>query len=167
MKKSVLVLFILLVASFSFGSLSLGLINVAAKTESLSNTPLSGFVGIDVLGIDLRYDLGPLSLGVATPFLMFTLSEDTGIKTSFVIPGVAWLVYEGLKLDMGVFYFRGDIGHTFAFGEQLQLGFSPLRLGVGMNIIPNYYIEFNTAAILQRFSETVGKIYDFKIGYRF
>ena len=84
-----------------------------------------------------------------------------------MIPGVAWLVYAGLKLDMGVFYFRGDIGHTFAFGEQLQLGFSPLRLGVGMNIIPNYYIEFNTAAILQRFSETVGKIYDFKIGYRF
>jgi hypothetical protein len=80
MKKSVLVLFILLVASLSLGSLSLGLINAAAKTESLSNTPLSGFVGIDVLGIDLRYDLGPLSFGVATPFLMFTLSEDTALR---------------------------------------------------------------------------------------
>ncbi len=167
MKNAILVLCLLLVTSLSFGSLSLGLINVAAQTESLSNTPLSRFVGIDVLGIDLRYDFGPLSFGIATPFLMFTLSEDTGVKSSFMIPGIAWYGYVGLKLDLGAFYVRGDIGHTFAFGEQSQLGFSPLRLGVGMDFSPGYYIELNVDLILQKINETVGKIFDFKIGYRF
>jgi len=167
MKNAVLVLCLLLVTSLSFGSLSLGLINVAAQTESFSNTPLSGFVGIDVLGIDLRYDFGPLSFGIATPFFMFTLSEDTGVKPSFIIPGIAWYGYVGLKLDLDTFYVRGDIGHTFAFGEQSQLGFSPLRLGVGMDFSPGYYIELNVDLILQKFKESVGKIFDFEIGYRF
>jgi len=167
MKKVSLVLCLLLAGSLLLGNLSLGLINVAAKTESLSNTPLSGFVGVDVLGIDLRYDVGLLYLGAATPFFMFTLSEDTGVKSSLIIPGIAWYGYIGLKLDFGVFYFRGDIGHTFAFGEQLQLGFSPLRLGFGMNFSPSYYIELSIDTVLQKFNETIGKIFDFKIGYRF
>ena len=167
MKKISLIVCLLVIASISFGSFSLGLMNIAAKTESFSDTPLSGFVGIDVLGLDLRYDFRPLSVGVATPFLMFTLSEDTGVKPTFIIPGIAWYGYIGLRLNLGAFYFRGDIGHTLAFGEQLKLGFSPIRLGVGMNFSPHYYIELNADAVLQKFSETVGKIFDFKIGYRF
>ncbi|WP_367357356.1 hypothetical protein [Mesotoga sp.] len=54
MKKISLIVCLLVIASISFGSFSLGLMNIAAKTESLSDTPLSGFVGIDVLGLDLR-----------------------------------------------------------------------------------------------------------------
>jgi len=80
MKKISLIVCLLVIASISFGSFSLGLMNIAAKTESFSDTPLSGFVGIDVLGLDLRYDFGPLSVGVATPFLMFALSEDLGLN---------------------------------------------------------------------------------------
>ena len=53
-----------------------------------------------------------------------------------MIPGIAWYGYVGLKLDLGAFYVRGDIGHTFAFGEQSQLGFRLSDLELGWILVP-------------------------------
>ncbi len=75
--------------SFTLAMPSLGLISALAKTESLSNTPLLGFVGIDVIGLDLRWNLGPLLAGLATPFMMFTLSKDSGLGCNTILPGIA------------------------------------------------------------------------------
>lgn len=146
---------------------SLGINNVVAKTESFTDTPLSGFVGIDVLGLDARFELGPLVVGIETPFMMFTLSEDTGVDTSLIIPGIGWHGYIGAKLDFGPLYILGDVGHTLAIGEQLELGFSPLRLGAGINIGKHLYLELTAVTILQKLNETLGKIFTLQAGFIF
>ncbi len=160
-----LLLALLFVGSSVLAMPSLGLISAVAKTESLSNTPLSGFVGIDVIGLDLRWNLGPLFAGLATPFMMFTLSEDTGLGCNTILPGIAWYGYVGAKVGFDLIYIRGDIGHTLALGPQ-QLGFSPVRLGVGFEA-GRLYFEFNIVGILQNLKETLGKVYNLQLGWRF
>jgi len=136
-----LLLALLFVCYFTLAMPSLGLISALAKTESLSNTPLLGFVGIDVISLDLRCNLGPLFAGLATPFMMFTLPEDTGLGCNTILPGIAWYGYVGAKIGFDLIYIRGDVAHTLALGPQ-QLGFSPLRLGVGFEA-GRMYFEFN------------------------
>jgi hypothetical protein len=167
MKKLITIFFVILLATLSMAGLSLGINNVVAMTESFTDTPLSGFVGIDVLGLDARYELGPLVVGIETPFLMFTLSEDTGVDTNPIIPGIAWHGYIGAKVKFGPVYILGDIGHTIALGEQSELGFSPLRLGAGISIGNHIYLELTTVTILQKLSETIGKIFTLQAGFTF
>ncbi len=167
MKKLIILFFVILFATISLAGFSLGINNVVAMTESFTDTPLSGFVGIDVLGLDARYELGLLVVGIETPFMMFTLSEDTGVDTSPIIPGIAWHGYIGAKLNFGPIYILGDIGHTLAIGEQLELGFSPLRLGGGISLGKHIYLELTTVAVLQKLSETIGKIFTLQAGYVF
>ncbi|MFO7883112.1 MAG: hypothetical protein R6U52_11330 [Kosmotogaceae bacterium] len=167
MKKFIVLFSMILLATISMAGFSLGINNVVAKTESFTDTPLSGFVGIDVIGLDARYELGPLIVGLETPFIMFSLSEDTGVNTHFIIPGIAWHGYIGAKVGLGPIYILGDIGHTLALGEQLELGFSPLRFGAGINIGNHIYLELTTVAIIQSLKETIGKIYTLQAGFTF
>jgi hypothetical protein len=167
MRKLITIFFVIMLATLSMAGFSLGINNVVAMTESFTDTPLSGFVGIDVLGLDARYELGPLVVGIETPFMMLTLSEDTGVDTRPIIPGISWHGYIGAKVGLGPIYILGDIGHTLALGEQNELGFSPLRLGAGINIGKHIYLELTTVTILQKLSETIGKIFTLQAGFAF
>ncbi len=167
LKALVLLFSLFVVASLCVASLSLGINNVTARTKSLSGIPLSGFVGLNVTDIDARRTLGPLVAGLSTPLFMLTLSEDTGVDTHFIFPGIGWYGYIGARLSIGRVFFQVDIGRAIALGQDLELGFTPVRLGIGLMLNKHTDIETSAVGILEQLEETLGRILAVQLGYVF
>ena len=167
MKALLLIFSLLLLVSLCVASLSVSINNVTARTESFSGSPLSGFVGINVTGIDARFGFGPLVGGLSTPFFMMALSEDTGLSPHFILPGIAWYGYIGARFCLGKMLFQVDIGRAIALGKDLELGFTPVRLGIGLMLNKHMRIEATAVGILEQLKETLGRIFTVQLGYVF
>lgn len=94
--------------------------------EDVSGALVFSFAG-------LRLAVGPIDLGISTPFYIYATSGDVGAGES-VQPGQAWLVYGGLRFGFGPLYLFGRVetvlSETFEYGgSYLGVGGFGLKLG--------------------------------------
>ncbi|AKI97182.1 hypothetical protein [Kosmotoga pacifica] len=164
MKKVLLSILIIFVAVIAFGKFSLGANSLIAASYVI-DPGATPFVGI-VESIDVRVSLGMFHGGLTTPFMVFAFSADTGSQISAFPPGLVWYAYAGGHLPFGRMYAIADLGVLISFGG-LAPNFVIFRIGGGMKLGMNGFVEFSTLAALQDIQNTIGKLFTVEFGYIF
>gem|GEM_PF-1464061 len=114
--------------------------------------------------VGLRLAVGPIDLGISTPFYEY-ISEEGSSYGESIEPGQAWLAYGGLRIGIGPLYLFGRaetvLSETFEYaGEYLGAAGLGLKLG-------GLFVEGGTLFDFGDISGTVGQLYQVSFGLLF